>query len=173
MRLLSFSMLLLLHASGACLAQAAPALYRCEGPDGRVTYADERCPEGLRQTRKVDDSPPVQVQNAKEAAARDGAAADADDKTAGKSGPAPRPAPMSGAGTLQAARVVGGNASPEQELQRLDEDHARQRRECTALARRIDYARADLLAASESQRASSELALRRLQEQRRLACPRG
>jgi hypothetical protein len=36
----------------------------------------------------------------------------------------------------------------------------------------VNYARADLQAASSSDRASAELALRRLQEEARLVCPR-
>jgi hypothetical protein len=161
----------------------ADAINRCEGRDGRVTYTDEPCPTTARNTRRVDDSPPVQV---REAAAREARAdAKAETKAETKSEPKPdtkadagkdgavkdaKDARDAGSGRLQPGRIVA-STNPEQEMQRLDEQRARQQRQCADLNRRIDYARRDLQGSIGGDRASAELALRRLQEEAKLACP--
>lgn len=164
-----------LAAAGVLLAASGPAsaINRCEGRDGRVTYTDEPCPATARSARRVDDSPPVvsreaaaraaaeDVREPKEAKASDGKAAP---RAAEPAKAASAPAP------LQAGRIVA-STNPEQEMQRLDELRARQQRECMEISRRIDYARNDLAAASGADRASAELALRRLQEEARAVCP--
>lgn len=166
---------LVLAAAGVLLAVAGPAaaINRCEGRDGRVTYTDEPCPATARNARRVDDSPPVVSREAAAKAAADDAKEPKEAKAAdGKGAPqatepikaAPAPAP------LQAGRIVA-STNPEQEMQRLDELRARQQRECTEVNRRIAYARNDLAAASGADRASAELALRRLQEEARAVCP--
>jgi hypothetical protein len=162
----------------ASLVTEAQAVNRCEDRNGRVTYTDEPCPPGARSARRVDDSAPVQVRDSAgrpadakdEAAEPKGEAAKAD---AGKSSTARTTADKGApaAGELRAGRIVASR-TPEQEMQRLDELRARQQRQCAELTRKVDYARADLQAASSSDRASAELALRRLQEEARTVCPR-
>jgi hypothetical protein len=167
----------------ASLATEAQAVNRCEDRNGRVTYTDEPCPPGARSARRVDDSAPVQVRDSTGRPANDGkdeaepkgeaTKGDAVKVDAAKSGatrtPADKGAPA--AGELRAGRIVA-SSTPEQEMQRLDELRARQQRQCADLTRKVNYARADLQAASSSDRASAELALRRLQEEARLVCPR-
>lgn len=167
----------------ASLATEAQAVNRCEDRNGRVTYTDEPCPPGARSARRVDDSAPVQVRDSTGRPASDGkdeaepkgeaTKGDAVKVDAAKSGatrtPADKGAPA--AGELRAGRIVA-SSTPEQEMQRLDDLRARQQRQCADLTRKVNYARADLQAASSSDRASAELALRRLQEEARLVCPR-
>ena len=185
----------LLAAALAAAALPAAAVNRCEDRNGRVTYTDEPCPSGARTVRRVDDSPPVQVRDATAAAAaptarddaakesaepaRDAAKDPAKDmsKDAGKDSAkaAAKDAPPKAAaeaGRIAAGGRIAASASPEQQIQQIDEQYARQRRECADLSRRVDYARGDLDAASASQRASAELSLRRLQEQFKAQCPR-
>jgi uncharacterized iron-regulated membrane protein len=62
------------------LGAAAQGIQRCEGPGGRVTYANDTCPEGTRPVRTVDAAPaptPEAQQAARDKAARDAAAAQA------------------------------------------------------------------------------------------------
>lgn len=187
-----------LLAAVVLLATASPAeaVNRCEGRDGRITYTDEPCPANARNARRVDDSPPVQVREASRAApaaeaSKDAAKDGTKDATKDSAKDAPRDAaataePTKGAardavsakagsavivsGSVQAGRIAA-SANPEQEIQRLDELRVRQQRQCAELRRRIDYARSDLNTAG-SDRASAELALRRLQEEARTVCPR-
>jgi colicin import membrane protein len=182
----------LLAAALIAAALPAAAVNRCEDRNGRVTYTDEPCPSGARTVRRVDDSPPVQVRDATAApaaredtakepvepakdAAKDSQrdatkAAGKDSARAAAKDAAPKAAAE--AGRIAAGGRIAASNSPEQQIQQLDEQYARQRRECTDLMRRIDYARGDLDAVSASQRASAELALRRLQEQFKAQCPR-
>ncbi len=42
------------------VAQTAHAeIQRCEGPDGKITYSNESCPQNTKAVRKVDTRPPV------------------------------------------------------------------------------------------------------------------
>lgn len=161
---------------GLAGADVAGAINRCEGRDGRITYTDEPCPATVRSARKVDDSPPVQARNApvREAAeskdAKDGKAEPKESE--GKGGVAAGSEAAKGMAmpALQAGRVTT-SSSPEQEMQRLDEQRERQRRQCAEATRRVDYATKDLQAAVGADRASAELALRRAQEEARGVCP--
>jgi hypothetical protein len=153
---------------------SASAVNRCEGRDGRVTYTDEPCPATARSARRVDDSPPVQVRDAPARTAPD-AEPSKDAKASEGKGP-PRDTGEAGKATaatvqLQPGRIVA-TGSPEQEMQRLDELRARQQRQCEEISRRVDYARNDLQSAIGPDRASAELALRRLEEEARMVCPR-
>lgn len=174
---------LLCAALLAALTFDAQAVNRCEDRNGRVTYTDEPCPAGARSARRVDDSAPVQVREGTGRAVgevKDDATepkADSAKADPGKSG-TPRTGADKGAqaagtvaGELRSGRIVA-SSTPEQEIQRLDELRARQRRQCAELTRKVDYARADLQAASGGDRASAELALRRLQEEALQVCPR-
>lgn len=155
---------------------AADAINRCEGRDGRVTYTDEPCPATVRSARKVDDSPPVQARTAplREATeSKDAKDSKAEPKEAeGKGGAATGGEVAKGVAmpALQAGRITT-SSSPEQEMQRLDELRERQRRQCAEATRRVDYATKDLQAAVGADRASAELALRRAQEEARGVCP--
>lgn len=171
----------LLGAALALLAPAADAINRCEGRDGRVTYTDEPCPTTARSTRRVDDSPPVQVREAAMKDAKADARTDAKESKEGKEAPARdaqnakdvkdvKDGKDAGSGRLLPGRIVA-STNPEQEMQRLDEQRARQQRQCADLNRRIDYARRDLTGSLGGDRASAELALRRLQEEAKLVCP--
>jgi hypothetical protein len=157
-------------------ADAASAINRCEGRDGRVTYTDEPCPATVRSARKVDDSPPVQARSApvREATeSKDAKDGKADPKDAeGKGGAAAGSEAAKGVvvPALQAGRITA-SSNPEQEMQRLDELRERQRRQCAEATRRVDYATKDLQAAVGADRASAELALRRAQEEARGVCP--
>ena len=154
-------------------AGSATAVNRCEGRDGRVTYTDEPCPATARSARRVDDSPPVQVREPAPKAVPDAEPAkDAkgvDDKGAPREVGEPAKG-VTAPAQLQPGRIVA-STSPEQEIQRLDELRARQQRQCAEISRRVDYARSDLQAAIGADRASAELALRRLQEEARQVCP--
>jgi len=162
-------------------ADAAAAINRCEGRDGRVTYTDEPCPTTVRSARKVDDSPPVQSRDAPVRVNRD--AKESKDAAEAKSEARPEPreaetksGPVAG---IEAAKAppalqpgrIAASANPEQEIQRLDELRDRQRRQCEEASRRVDYASKDLAAAVGADRASAELALRRAQEDARAVCP--
>lgn len=129
-------------------AVAAEPVFRCEGKDGRVTYSDSPCPSDARAARKLDDAPPVSTTASKDA---------------------PRDAHE--AGQIAQSRTAGG-LDPTQESRQLDEQIAAARRECVDLARRVQYAKQDLDAASPNQRSTAELALRRAQDQFALYCPR-
>lgn len=45
-------------------------IQRCEGPDGKVTYSNEQCPEGTKAVKKVDTRPPVLEGEARAAKSR-------------------------------------------------------------------------------------------------------
>lgn len=138
-----------------CLgAGTSAAVSRCEDRAGRVTYTNDTCPPDMKLVRRIDDSPPVRV--------LDGGA-----RTGARDG---EPAPPRAAAGLQPA-APNPSTNPEQEIRALDEARARQQQRCADLARRIDYATLDLRAAPAADRASAELALRRLQEEARATCP--
>lgn len=142
----------------ACLvllaASAAPdaaAIVRCESADGKVTYADSSCPPNTKPVRKIELSPPIVV--------HDG------DRPPAKAGEARPP-----------ARVEPSRARRTEDPAQVDEELtaqlAEQRRECEARARELQRLQDDLNAASASNRASAELALRRAQDDYRALCPR-
>lgn len=126
----------------------AQTVYRCEGKDGRVTYSDEACPAGSRSMRKLQEAPTVSTATGKDT---------------------PRDARE--AGQIAHSRAPA-RSDPLEENRRLDEQIAATRRECTELARRVQYARQDLDAAAPAARSAAELALRRAQDQYQLYCPR-
>lgn len=136
--------------AAATPALAGQGVFRCEDGKGRVTYSDEPCPSSARSIRRIDDTPPVRVNE------------DA----------APKAVTRLSAPVINLQAVQTTAFDPDAEFRRLDEDRVRQQRECQRLNQRIAYASNDLATASESQRASAELALRRLQEEQRAVCPR-
>jgi hypothetical protein len=82
MRLVATTLLLPLALLCAAAAQAQ-GVQRCEGPDGKVTYSNTKCPEGTSNARAVNTAPPVAVDEqkaARERAKRDAAAVSASDK---------------------------------------------------------------------------------------------
>ena len=139
--------ILILGAGVGTLCHAAP-INRCEFSDGRVIYSDEPCPSGAQRTRTVDEKPPVEVIKApvKERAQN-----------------------AQSSGTVRRSGQADGSAGardPEadSELRKLKVA------ECDDLVRRIEYAQHDLNAAAESERASAELSLRRLQAEHENKC---
>jgi uncharacterized protein DUF4124 len=140
----AFLMLLLLGAGVATLCGAAP-INRCEFSDGRIIYSDEPCPAGAQRTRTVDEKPAVEVIKA----------------------------PVNQRG--QSAQSSGSVRRSETESEPGDPEAVANLRklklaECDDLVRRIEYAQHDLNAASESERASAELSLRRLQAEHEGKC---
>jgi hypothetical protein len=138
---------LVLGVGVACTCQAAP-ISRCEFSDGRVIYSDEPCPAGAQRTRTVDEKPAVEVIKSP----RDVRNTDA--KSSGS---------------------VRRSTQSETETATRDPEAASDLRkaklaQCDDLVRRIEYAQHDLSAASDSERASAELSLRRLQAEHEDKC---
>jgi len=157
---------LALGAALICAAGTAQAINRCEGRDGRVTYTDEPCPVTARSARKVDDSAPLQVREAGRPA-REQPAGDAQPAGAAAAASEPKKA----AALLQKPARVTTATPPDQEIRRIDEQRARQQSLCEQARRRAEFAARDLDAAGSGERASAELALRRVQEEVRALCP--
>jgi len=179
---------------------AAAQVYRCEAADGRITYTNERCPTNARRTRTVDDSPPVQAPSDRPVASTAARPGEAVAKTDSESSPtgaakaeaakaeapkaeAPKadtgkvsakeaaPARGMAAGATASRLPAAANLSPAQQIEQLDRERDRQRRACDQLQRRVAFARNDFDAATDGQRASYELQLRRLQEDFLAQCP--
>ena len=169
---------------------AAAQVYRCEAADGRITYTNERCPTNARRTRTVDDSPPVQAPSDRPVASTAARPGEAVAKTDSESSPtgaakaeaakaetgkvsAKEAAPARGmaAGATASRLPAAANLSPAQQIEQLDRERDRQRRACDQLQRRVAFARNDFDAATDGQRASYELQLRRLQEDFLAQCP--
>jgi hypothetical protein len=170
---------------------AAAQVYRCEAADGRITYTNERCPSTARRTRTVDDSPPVQAQSDRPATNKAPPAGDTAAKTeteslqagaakseAVKAEPvkdsakAAAPARARASGATVTRVPTAANLSPAQQMEQLDRERDRQRIACDQLQRRIDFAHNDFETATDGQRASYELQLRRLQEDYLAQCPK-
>jgi hypothetical protein len=137
----TFLKLLLLASGVGTLCGAAP-ISRCEFSDGRIIYSDEPCPAGAQRTRTVDEKPAVEVIKA------------------------PRGQSAQSSGSVRRSEVGAESGDPEaaSNLRKLKVA------ECDDLVRRIEYAQHDLSAASESERASAELSLRRLQAEHENKC---
>ena len=140
----AWMMVLVLGASFSVLSRAAP-ISRCEYADGRIVYSDEACPDGSQRTRTVNEKPAVEVMKSREDRAQ----------SAKSSGTVQR------SGEPEASNN-GPEAASELRKMRLAE--------CDDLVRRVEYAQHDLSAASESERASAELSLRRLQAEHESKC---
>jgi hypothetical protein len=140
----------MLLAAGA-LQVAAAAIVRCESADGRVVYSNTECPPDTKMVRKVEQTPPVVIHEG--------------------SRPPEKKADRQPAAAIERSRPKPP-ADPIQEDRQLTEQLAAQRRECDARLREIERLRHDLEAASDTARASAELALRRAQDEYRALCPR-
>jgi hypothetical protein len=138
--------ILLAGAGVGTLCGAAP-INRCEFSDGRVIYSDEPCPAGTQRSRTVDEKPAVEVIKA----------------PAHEHG---QSAKSSGTVRRSEATEPGADKDPEaaSELRKMKVA------ECDDLVRRIEYAQHDLSAAAQSERASAELSLRRLQAEHEGKC---
>jgi hypothetical protein len=176
---------------------AAQPVVRCEAADGRVTYTNEPCPGATPRTRAVNDTPAVQAgrtapdtadkaDKADKAAMPAAAARGADIGPTRPAAPAHSAERTGAAHGAEAARAMApaGRAQPgiepsrtasnltaAQQLEQLDQEHARQQVQCTQLQRRIGFARNDVDTAFGGQRASAELQLRRLQDEYQSLCP--
>ena len=126
----------------ATLCGAAP-ISRCEFSDGRVIYSDEPCPAGAQHTRTVDEKPAVEVIKA------------------------PRGQSAQSSGSVRRSETAVEGADPDAAASDLRKMKVA---ECDDLVRRIEYAQHDLNAASDRERASAELSLRRLQAEHENKC---
>ena len=139
--------ILLLGASVGAVCSAAP-INRCETTDGRVVYSDEPCPAGTQKSRTVDEKPAVEVIK----------------------GPVhERGQSAQSSGTVRRSErteLDAENRDPEtnSELRKMKVA------ECDDLVHRIEYAQHALNAASESEKASAELSVRRLQAEHETKC---
>jgi hypothetical protein len=160
---------------------AAAQVYRCETADGRVTYTNGKCPANARRSRSVDDTPAVQVIGERPAASAAAGASDVGTKSDGeapadaakteaKAGAKPSTTVRSVAAGATVSRAPAADLPPAQLMEQLDRERDRQRAVCDQLLRRIDFAYADLEAATSGQRASYELQLRRLQDEYLAQC---
>jgi hypothetical protein len=131
-----------LVAAGASVCNAAP-ISRCEFSDGRVIYSDEPCPAGAQHMRTVDEKPAVEVIKA------------------------PRGQSAQSSGSVRRSengQEAAGDADAASDLRKMKVA------ECDDLVRRVEYAQHDLTAASDRERASAELSLRRLQAEHENKC---
>lgn len=145
--------LLLVALCGSAAAQA-PAVYRCEDANAKVTYSDTPCPGTARSSRKLDDAPALRI--GADDAAPDTASPD-------KAGP--------GAGTIEPSRPRS-DFNPIQEDEKITAQIAAQRQACEQMARRLRFLEQDLATAQPANRSSAELALRRAQDEYLTQCPR-
>ena len=81
------------------------------------------------------------------------------------------PARATAAGVTASRLRTASNLSTAQQVEQLDQERDRQRRACDQMQRRIAFARNDVESATDGQRASYELQLRRLQEDYLVQCP--
>ena len=139
----------MLLASG--LSPALAAIVRCEAADGKVTYSNTECPPNTKMVRKVEPSPPVVVHDGGRAPGKAG-----DDRPVAK---------------LEASRPRRVE-DPVQIDEELSAQLAEQRRECEARARELQRLQDDINDATPAARASTELSLRRAQDDYRALCPR-
>jgi hypothetical protein len=138
---------LLLGVAVPTLCGAAP-INRCEYSDGRVIYSDEPCPAGTQRSRTVDEKPAVEV--IKGPARERG-------QSAQSSGSVRR-------SDRTDVSAEGRDPEAASEMRKLKVA------ECDDLVRRIEYAQHALNAASESERASADLSIRRLQAEHETKC---
>lgn len=136
---------LVLGVGAGCACQAAP-ISRCEFSDGRVIYSDEPCPAGTQRTRTVDEKPAVEVI---------------------KSPREIRNSDAKSSGTVRRSNQSEASAADPEAASELRKIKLAQ---CDDLVRRIEYAQHDLNSASDSERASAELSLRRLQAEHEEKC---
>lgn len=142
-------MLLVLGLCFGSTCRAGP-ISRCESADGRVVYSDDPCPAGTQHMRTVDEKPAVEV---------------------GKTPADARAHDARSAGSVRrAAQATAGSADPDRDPEAASELRKIKLAQCDDLVRRVEYAQRDLDAATESERASAELSLRRLQAEHQDKC---
>lgn len=134
----------------AAFSGSAAAIVRCESADGKVTYSNTECPPNTRQVRKVNEAPPIIVHDGKAVA----------------TGEPPAPA----AQRIEKARPRPTN--PTQDDQQLTAQIVAQQRECESRERQLLHLQADFDAAAPANRSSTELALRRAQDEYHALCPK-
>jgi hypothetical protein len=140
----AWMMILVLGTGFSVLGRAAP-ISRCEYADGRVVYSDEACPAGSERTRTVNEKPAVEVIKSR-----------AEQAQSAKSSGSVR----------RSGEAEPSDNSPEASAELRKAKLA----ECDDLVRRVEYAQHDLSAASDAERASAELSLRRLQAEHESKC---
>jgi hypothetical protein len=144
----AWTIFLAVGAGFSVVSQAAP-ISRCEFADGRVIYSDEACPAGSQRTRTVNEKPPVEVikSQAEKRSAQDA-------KSSGS--------------VRRSSEADASSATKDPEA--ASDMRKMNVAECDDLVRRIEYAQHDLNSASEPERASAELTLRRLQAEHESKC---
>ena len=80
------------------------------------------------------------------------------------------PARATAAGATASRLRTTADLTPTQQMEQLDQERDRQRSACEQMLRRIDFAYNDFQSATDGQRASYELQLRRLQEDYLVQC---
>ncbi len=144
----AWTIILALGAGFSVVSQAAP-ISRCEYADGRVIYSDEACPAGSQRTRTVNEKPAVEVikSSAEKRSAQD----------------------AKSSGSVRRSGEADASSSTKDPDAASDQRKAKVA-ECDDLVRKVEYAQHDLASASESERASAELTLRRLQAEHESRC---
>jgi len=140
-------LLLLLGTCTAAVCGAAP-ISRCEFADGRVVYSDEACPSGAQRVRTVDEKPAVEVLK----------------------GPVNQHGQSAQSSGSVRRSDQGEPGSETQDPESATRSNKLKVAECDDLVRKVEYAQRDLSAASESERASAELSLRRAQAEHESKC---
>jgi len=133
----------------AAVSSQAAEVRRCEDEHGRVTYSNEACPSGTTRERNVEERPPVELP-----------------RDAGTGPPARVGATVRNAVPEGGVSLSDGGRDRERNSEQKKARIAR----CDDLARRIEFAQQDLLAAAPGERASFELGVRRLQQEQAANC---
>jgi len=141
----AWAIILIVGAGAGTCCQAAAPISRCEFSDGRVIYSDEPCPAGSQRTRTVNEKPPVEVIKA----------------------PVERTQDAKSTGSVRRSMQTESESGDPEAASDL---RKRKVAECDDLVRRVEYAQHDLSSAAESERASAELSLRRLQAEHETKC---
>lgn len=140
---------LLSVAIATALAAAAGAVgaqdvQRCDGPDGKVTYANGPCPEGTRPVRTLPPAQPPSAADQK--AARERARQDQRDAEA----------------LDRARKAEDERAAREQD--KAQAQAAKVEAQCRRLQSRLDAARHEVAGATSTQRADAQRRMRRAEQ---------
>ena len=169
---------LLLAVAAGSAAAADTTIQRCEGTDGRITYSNGSCPSNTRQQRTIEYTPSLEVGRPKtdEAAgsgANEAAEANKDKGKAEKAADKAKEKAKAAAGVVKSRPAKPNPAAgttPDQAREAEAEKRKAQLGVCDDLVHRIEFAQRDYDAAPAGERASAELALRRLQAEHTEQC---
>lgn len=136
---------LLAGAAAAQPVQSVQSVHRCEGADGKVTYANTACPSGTTEVRKVEAAPPPAGEDAR--AARERARKDAQQ-----------------VGEIERQRRAEDDKIARERAAAQKKREARET-ECRRLAARLETAQVQLDRASANQRESAQRSVQKAREQ--------